>query len=376
MSSVREWHDKAMEFADGGFRERARGDAARSLEFFAQALDAELAAIKELDEPNGLLWSILHRSAGTLALDCRRFRQAEQIVATALAGEPHPEIVEELRDLLEQIYFQRHLDLRGVALTDSELQLSLAGPEVGSGIAERSLVSRRVDNTTQLIYRIAERKHDLPFRERGKPSKEIRTKYQLLESVPRRGSFALSLRFGNPHSQSELSDTPAIIDEFMELIALVNRFRIDAIQEIIPHPDYQRNFFSLAQKIAPDGERVRQVGFTTIRGQNQHSVELTTEAAEIAALLPAAPPRQVALPEYPAEPVEINGVLRFADATRESNNIIQVTPDGQSPVSVIVPPDRMKDIVPQMWASRVVIQAKRTGNTHRLVEIQLAEGAE
>ena len=375
MSSVKELHDKAMGFADGGFREKARGDTARSLEFFAQALDAELAAIQELDEPNGLLWSILHRSAGTLALDCRRFRQAEQIVATALAGDPHPEIVEELRDLLEQIYFQRHLDLRGVALTDSELQFSLAGPEVGAGIAERNLVSRRVDNTARLIYRIAERKHGLPFRERGQPSKEIRTKYQLLESVPRSGSFALSLRFGNPNSQSEFSDTPAIIDEFMELIALVNRFRIDAIQEIIPHPDYQLNFFSLAQKIAPDGERVRQVGFTAIRGLNQHSVELTTEAAEIAALLPEPPP-PAALPEYPAEPVEINGVLRFADATRDSNNVIQVTPDDQSPVNVTVPPDRMNNIVSRMWDSRVVIQAIRTGNTHRLEDIQLEEEVE
>ncbi len=371
MSNVREWHDKAMEFADGGFRERARGDTPRSLEFFALALDAELAAIQELDEPNGLLWSILHRSAGTLALDCRRFRQAEQIVTTALAGEPHPEIVEELRDLLEQIYFQRHLDLRGVTLTDSELQLSLAGPEVGSGIAEWGLVSRRVDNTARLIYRTAERKQKLSFRENGPPPKAIQESHRTLLSPPRSGSFALSLKFGNPIQPSlpGMFDV-AVLDEFMSLIGLVDRVKINEIREIISDAVYLRNFFLLVRKIAPDGERVHQVGFTAIRAGKEQSVELTTPAAEL-------PMPNIAEPApESAEPVEINGILRFADATRESNNVIQVTPDDQRPVSVNVPPGMMNDIVRPMWDLRVVIQAMRTGNTHRLVDIQLEEEVE
>lgn len=365
MSSVKEWHDKAMELADGGFRERARGDAARSGEFFAQALEAELAAIREIDEPNGLLWSILHRSAGTLALDCRRFRQAEQIAATALAGEPQAEIAEELRDLLKQIYFQRHLDAQGLALTDSELQLSLTGSEVGAGMAEQGLAYRRVDNTARLIYRTIERKRRLPFRERGQPSKEIRARYKLLESVPRSGSYEMSLRFAETNFPSAFPATATIIDEFMELIALVNRFHIDAIREIIPHPDYQRNFFRLAQKIAPDGEQVSQVGFTALGGGNQRSVELTAAAAEIAA---AATPGQKTFRERPDGTAEIWGLVsRF----RPDGAIVISTPERRYTVWDLY--GKMHEIGPRLREEYVVAKVVRMGRDFRLEDIQLTE---
>ena len=374
MSSVRDLHNRAMELADGGFRERAGGDTTRSLEFFAQALDAELEAIKELDEPNGLLWSILHRSAGTLALDCRRFRQAEQIVATALAGEPHPEIAEELRDLLEQIYFQRHLELRDVALTNSELQFSLSGTEVGPGIAYWGAVYGRVQNSAQLIYRTAERKQKLPFREHGQPPAAIRGNHQMLVSAPRNGSFAVSLKFGSATQPSlpGMSNTADIVDEFMDLVELVNRVQVDAIKEIIPEPDYLRNFFGLAKKLAPDGKRVRQVGFTSSHNGKERSVEFTTPAAELSMPNIAAPPPDT------AEPVEITGILRFADATRgNNNNVIQIIEDAsKSPTRVNVPSGMMNDIVRPMWDLQVVVQGIRIGNTITLEDIQPAEERE
>ena len=68
MNSVRDYHDIAMEFADLGIRNRARGQLEPALAYFEQALDFELAAIAELNQSDGLAWSILHRSAGTLAL--------------------------------------------------------------------------------------------------------------------------------------------------------------------------------------------------------------------------------------------------------------------------------------------------------------------
>ena len=90
-----------------------------------------MAAIASLEASDGLLWSVLHRSAGSLTLDCGRFRQAEQIAATALAGNPDPEIAEELRDLLENIYFHRHLELKGIAFQDSQLQFRPVRPSSG-----------------------------------------------------------------------------------------------------------------------------------------------------------------------------------------------------------------------------------------------------
>ena len=376
MNSVNDLHKKAMEFADLGLRRRARGNAEESIEYFEQALHYELAAIDELDKTEALAWAVLHRSAGTLALDCRDFLQAEKIVATALAQEPHPEVAEELRDLLEQIYFQRHLDLKGITLQEDEIQLSLSGQEVGNGFVNVEEIYERISNSSKLIHRTVERKQNRPFRERGSVQKAIRENYQTLVSVPRSGSFSVTLKFSRPQLYfSGMLETAAIIDEFMDLLALINSSHIIEIQKRIPDPAYLRNFFGLAKRIAPDGERISQVGFTAIHDGVQRSVGLTTPAEE----LPSLPPEmlsspQVALKQTPSEPIEIRGVLRRADAMREDSNVIQVI-DGKKTHIVQVPQGMMNDIVRPMWDSHVIIQGVDTGEHIMLEDIRLDDSA-
>ena len=371
MTSVSSYHNMAMEFADLGLRNRARGDGERALAYFKQALDLELAAIAELDRSDGLAWSILHRSAGTLALDCRQFRLAEQITARALAGEPHPDIVDELRDLWEQIHFQRELDRHGIAVRDGELQLSLSGPEVGNGLAPYNEIYGRVDNTAILITRTAERKSGREFRERGSPAKEIRENYRTLVSVPRQGSFAVTLKFGSP-IQGTLTGMPiaaAVVDEFMDLIVLLNSSRDGDLRDLIPDPAYLRNFFGLAKGIFPDGEHIRQVGFTAKSGDKERSVALTTPAAELAA------PSPPATPDPDSEPVTIRGVLRYADATGgDSNQIKVVDTERREMHQVQVPTGMMNDIVRPMWDRRVVITGMRRGNVVTLATIDPNDG--
>lgn len=346
-----------------------RGNAERALAYFEQALDFELAAIAELDQSEGLAWSVLHRSAGTLALDCRDFRQAERITTRALAGEPDPGIAEELRDLLEQIYFQRHLDVKGVMLQDDELQLSLSGREVGRGLVHYNEIYGRIDNTSKLLYRTAERKFGRDFREGGQPIKSIRDDYQTLVSVPRPGSFAVTLKFGSQTQPTlpGMFDTAAVMDDFIALISLVNRSRIAEIQDFIPDPAYLRNFFGLAKMLAPDGERVRQVGFTAIRQGVERSVELTTPASE----LPAPPsPEQ---PVSPGEHVEVRGTLRYANAIGGSGNQIRIIDAQQRTHNVVVPTGMMNDIVRPMWDSIVVVTGWRRGNVIELLDISQTE---
>ena len=371
MNTAREFHDLAIQSADRAILARARGAADESLTFFEQALEFELSAITALDASEGLLWSLLHRSAGSFALDCGRFRQAEQIAATALAGDPDPEIAEELRDLLENIYFHRHLQLRGIAFQDSQLQFSLSGPEVGNGVAEMGAVYGRVHDSAQLIYRTAERKQGRPFRERGAPPKDIKESHLMLLSPPKNGSFAIMMQFGSPTQQTlpGMSPSAMIVDEFMDLIELVNKSRVEEIQEIISDEAYLRNFLGLAKKIAPDGERFRQVGFTAMRGKNERSVEITTPAAELPS--PNVVEPAVASPE----PVEIKGTLRFADARQGNNNAIRVV-DGNLSSRIVVPPGMMNDIVRPLWDQRVIIQAIRRGRTLTLEDISPVEDRE
>ena len=173
MSEVNDLHNKAMNLAELALIERLRGDLERESGLARQALEFELAAIDELEAPIEPTFSVLHRSAGTLALRCHEYRLAEQIAAKALALEPPHEIAEELRDLIEQVHFQRHLELRGIELAPDEVQMSLSGKEVGYGLVTSDELVSRIGNASRLIGRIVDRQRQSPFSERG-PRKTTR----------------------------------------------------------------------------------------------------------------------------------------------------------------------------------------------------------
>src|SRR5579883_2839808 len=102
MSSLTEKHRQAMECADHAFAARREGNEALAAQMFQQAFENERAAAamalaEQSPEPT---LSVLHRSAATLALDCGEYREAERLIARALAGNPPFDIAEELRSLL------------------------------------------------------------------------------------------------------------------------------------------------------------------------------------------------------------------------------------------------------------------------------------
>lgn len=84
--------------------ERTRGNITKTARLYAEALELELAAIALLPEPVEPTHSVLHRSAGWMAFNCGKYRKAEQLAAFALAQEPPPEIANELRELLQEVY--------------------------------------------------------------------------------------------------------------------------------------------------------------------------------------------------------------------------------------------------------------------------------
>ena len=100
MSKTGDWHNQAMALTDAALRERRQGNSATAKEFFGQALQQELAALADLDDHDTLARSILHRSAGWLALDCGQPRLAEKLACAALAGDPDPTMAGQLREVL------------------------------------------------------------------------------------------------------------------------------------------------------------------------------------------------------------------------------------------------------------------------------------
>ena len=370
MSNTNDLHSRAMDLAEMAVVQRLRGNTEEAAELAREALQLETSAIEELSENIEPTFSILHRSAGYLALQSGEYRRAEQIAAEALAQEPPHEIAEELRDLIEQVHFRRHLDLRGIELGLDELQVSLSGGSVGFGLVTSDELVSRIGNVTRLIARIVERQRQEPFAEDG-PRKKVRDEFPVLISVPRAASFAVTLRVGRPTGQLHLPiEIEGIVDEFLDLMEIVDTSDIRALEERIPDPAYLRNFLGIAKRLAPDGERVRQVGFTVERQVGARRVSVTKPATDI--LLPPAIYQQ-SEDKALGKDVEIRGVLRFADATGQDANVIKILMDSGRHRKVTVPEGMMSDVVRPMWDSKVLIKGLQRRGRIVLQDIELDE---
>ena len=120
MKDIKCIHRKAMEHSDLAIIARIKGDEQAAIGHVVSAYELEAQAANALlndlhAEPTR---SVLFRSAATLARDCGHYADAAKLVYRALAGDPPAEIASELKDLLEQVSFQRHLELRGITLSE------------------------------------------------------------------------------------------------------------------------------------------------------------------------------------------------------------------------------------------------------------------
>ena len=160
MTTVRELHDKAAELAQMAMVARYEGRMEEAKDLARRALEYELHAAKlvpdeESSEPTR---SILYLSAASLAYQCKDLQTAQRLVAEGLCGYPPPKVEQDLKDLLEQVDFERHLQARGVVLEDRDLQISLVGKAVGSGMVIYREFKKVIENTIELIHRTVERR--------------------------------------------------------------------------------------------------------------------------------------------------------------------------------------------------------------------------
>lgn len=335
-----------MELVDQAFLAKRRGNASLANELTRLAFEQELAATELLKHAADIepTRSVLLRSAASLALECGEIREAERLITTALSGEPPAEIAEELRNLLEQTYFSRHLRLQNIDLSSGELQLSISGSVVGYGIALSEVLVERIKDIERLIYRTVERKLGKVFREHGSTTKSISGGYSLYIAAPRPGSFAVTLRLGRQMQLPGFDLSSEVIDELVECLELLNEGDDERLKEKIPQETYYRNFIGLAGKIAPDGDKVKMVGLTRVKDDREVRIALTKTQDEISTTA-----NRRAFPvSTEGEAVTVTGRLLFADATRTTGRIQLVEPSGQRH-NVMVPEGMMDDIVRPLW---------------------------
>lgn len=359
-----------MDLAEAAVLARIAGDRSSFLELTIEALSYEMRAIRELQSDEEPLFSLLHRSAATLALDCDRVREAEKLTATALAKEPPDSIADELRELWERANFHRHLRVRGIELGDNEIQMSLSGPGVGSGLIEQSEYHTRITSFGDMLVRTAERLARRAFRERGPVPKAIKKRYPVFVSAARAGSVTATLRVGSPVGEQYLDgmvNTRAVIDEVVDVLEVINDKNAEELKARIPEVDYRQNFVALATQIAPNDKSVHLVGLTAFSGPATRTVRITRTHNEIATV--AGDHIQIGRGEVS---FCISGTLRFADAT-SGDNTIKVVEENGKPHLVIVPAGLMNDIVRPHWNNVVQIGGVERNGKKELRDIAPVE---
>lgn len=350
--TVQELHNKAIELADLAFIKKFNGQSNEAFVLFSQAFqlekEAALQAQKEnIGEPT---ISILLKSAASLAMNADNFTESEKLICLALYGNPPIEIAEELRNLLEELYFQRHLKLQGISISPTELQLVIAGKGIGYGMAKTDMVFDKLNTFEKLTLRTAERKSGKPFRNKGDVSKIIKMNFQSYLSVPRAASFAFTIRLGAPSNQMKLEGFESsieIIEDLVDNINLVNSGSYEELSTKITDEIYFKNFISLTKELAPDGEEVNLVGLTIVREGKPKDVQFTRIRSEIQTNIF----QETQTDESKDKNIELTGRL-YAANEEQSNIKLKVESRNYS----ITVPDGLGDIVKKYWGEQVRIK--------------------
>lgn len=371
---IDELHESAMQLAERASVAKLRGEVDNYKSLINGAFQFEKQAAELLrdiydTEPTR---SVLFRSAASLAIESDKLIEAEKLIGLGLSGNPPLAIAEELRDLNEVVTSNRHLDLRGITLEPDELQLSIAGKHIGFGFAPSELLLTRLENVRKLVYRTIERLMGKPYREMGSASSEI-LEYGLYISAPRPASLSVSLKISHPKillpgfgNEVDIP-SPRVINEIVSCLESFSKSEEKNLKEKIPEEAYYRNFIGLAKQLSPDGDEVRQVGFTVLHEGQEKRVSLIKPRDQIDLDKGS---NETACKEK-SKRVSVIGKLLLADARHvlKQKKILLEDDEGNSH-SVMVPEGMMSDIVKPLWEERVKVTGYRKWSSIVLEDIE------
>ena len=364
MTSWGDLHGEAMDLSDRALRHQRRGEHDPAMSLFERALHLEREALSLMGDIGEPIYSTMYRSAATLALDCKEYRLAERLASRALAEDPPGYLVRELREVVEQANFHTHLRLDGVELSDSELQVSVSGSRVGYGTVMYDDWEPRLDAVRKLIYRVWDRTFSRQHGEVSGSGDTSTSKLALAMSSSRSGSMAVTFKIGLPDQISlpGVLESDRLIEGTLDVVETVaNCDSEDALSATYPDEVYRRNFFNLVKRIAPDGDRVRQVGFTAVAAGSERRVPLRRTRSDF---------RTTRSRSTETTREMITGRLLFADGRNEKSQSIKIVEAGDDSREVMVPTGMMNDIVRPLWNEMVTAEVTVKGKTATLVGIE------
>ena len=364
MTSWVESHNNAMGFSDDAMRAKRRGHHDDARELFEKALSAEREALKLMegvvDEP---IYSTMYRSAATLALDCERYRLAEQLAYMALAGDPPGNLVSELRDVADQARLYTDPSRDGNELREDEINVAISGEVVKPGLAPWSDFVPRLNGVRRLLGRIWDfvDEHEHSDMSGARPDGA-----SILIGTLEPGSIAVKMRIVEP-GQERLPGTGGsgeVIKKTLQTIKAVNEPNESELTSLIPIEAYRRTFINLVKDIAPDGRRVSQVRFAGVVDGKEVQVPLRRTKASFNV-------RTRTMPE--AQHKNIVGRLRYADGFRKLGDQIKIIDKNDEAYQVVVRSGEIDGIVDQWWNKWVEAKCIQEGETLTLESIDKAD---
>lgn len=363
MASVKQLHQNAMELAQKSLiaRERGEYDEALDLAKKAMVLETEAADLVSLDKATEPTRSVLYRSAASLAYQCKDYKEAQRLIAKGLAGYPPPEIEEELKNLYEDVNFEYHLQIKGEILAPEDFQMSMTGDVVGSGIIFYNEFMRRIETTKTLLDRTIERLMNREYRSGGRISREYQPFVPAL-SIPRPGSFAISFKLVSPQDQqlALFVQPERVIEELITGIDLMNSGNDKALKSLIGDDKYLTHFVSNVRQMAPDGQKINFVGFTS----SKVSAGLTKPRKELQELVVSTVEKMT-----PRErtKIEVEGLLDYAVA--RDKNIVGLTANDNKRYTIHVD-EGFEDVVRSYFGAEVLITGFYDEDIVYLTDIQ------
>lgn len=285
--TVFEKHNEAMDLAEQAFELVQRlPDLSQELFEKAYYIERAIADTIEAIEENEPSRSIFYKSAASLALNAKLFREAEISACLGMSGIGNNVELDELRDIFDQVNFERHLYLNGVDLENNQFQLSFVGNEVGSGYIKSSELIDRLNIITDLARKEVEKKANKKFNSRGRPGKVVQM-YPLYFSAGMTGSYKIIIQIGNSKKNQPLIGgkydiEKDIIKSIIKKVEYINNNNLDALKKEYGTDDPYYDFFVESIKsFAPDGNKIKMIGFTTTIDGEEVRTKLTRRRNEI-----------------------------------------------------------------------------------------------
>lgn len=343
-------HREASALANRARIAQFDGDESEYLDLTQQAFRKEFESAKQLrEDPSHHMFTILHRSAATLAYRCGEYEYAEDLVLYGLKRSTGSHLRDELYSLLDRVRLAQKYGMSADELEVEDLVMTLRGIEANRTLIEPSSLTRRINNFSTLIRNTIGSINNYSFRERGK----VNRNYGVFATVPSLGSYkiGMTMTYLGTKRFPDISYFDGVRQKFLENLRLFNNGDLERLRNDFEDERYFLNMVGLAKELAPDGRLITSVGIEAdIEGQRKRLLFDSTRDELNQLILPL--DEQSVSDDYRItdETDTAVGVLHYADAVK---NVIKLHPDSGKPWHIVVPEGLAEDVVKPYFGDRV-----------------------